>query len=697
MCLRKILVIYITFTCLVSTDGFASDFGTSGLITLPSARMKEDGYLTGTVSKSRAANIFNLTYQATPRIETTFRYSIFNPDKVESSIDDLKDRSYGVKLRLTSEKEYIPQIALGVRDMLGTGAWAGEYLVATKRIRQFDVTAGIGTGRFAERSSFENPLGFISKKFEERPVDSGGDLGGKIRGNTFFRGDVGLFGGFSYALESVNMRFIVQYSSDSYAREVARGTIVDTSPLSFGVDWNFTKNAKAGFSYLNGEYYGLNLAYSLDTKTNPSRKSPRPFYSSLSGQNLDPELENLNFSSWYDRALYDFERSGLKLNKASFRPPYNAASLEVENTDYVLTSDAVRRAILLADLHLPRSTARLNIHILEKNQSGPTITLERGNYYKSVGNRIGSFDLKQIDIERPSKLINPTNITSYELPKVVTSANLATRLQLFDPQEPLRKQLYMKLVAELLLPADWKISGIFGVDIYNDFSTSRLSDSVLPHVRTDNNFYLTEGESGIDALFVERRGSLNGTLHYRTYAGLLEEMFSGVGGETLFHIYDRRWAIGGSVNWVKQRGYEKKFEHLGYETVTGFLSFYYATPFRNYDAAVHIGKYLAKDFGYTVEVRRSFDNGFEIGGFFSKTNVSAEDFGEGSFDKGLYFRIPLDAFVKRSTRSSYKTELRSVNRDGGRRLTDFGQTLWFDRRAIRSDAIARTKNRVLGG
>ena len=31
----------------------------------------------------------------------------------------------------------------------------------------------------------------------------------------------------------------------------------------------------------------------------------------------------------------------------------------------------------------------------------------------------------------------------------------------------------------------------------------------------------------------------------------------------------------------------------------------------------------------------------KMGAFFTRTNLSFEDFGEGSFDKGIYFEIPL--------------------------------------------------------
>ena len=74
----------------------ASDFGTTGLITLPSARMQADGNLTATIARHEVVDIYNVTFQATPFIETSFRYSIFNPRDRVQSLDQNRDRSYGV-------------------------------------------------------------------------------------------------------------------------------------------------------------------------------------------------------------------------------------------------------------------------------------------------------------------------------------------------------------------------------------------------------------------------------------------------------------------------------------------------------------------------------------------------------------------------------------------------------------------------
>ena len=47
----------------------ASDFGTTGLIKMPNARMEKDGALRATVSLDKVANIYNVSFQALPRVK----------------------------------------------------------------------------------------------------------------------------------------------------------------------------------------------------------------------------------------------------------------------------------------------------------------------------------------------------------------------------------------------------------------------------------------------------------------------------------------------------------------------------------------------------------------------------------------------------------------------------------------------------
>ncbi|MED5421146.1 MAG: YjbH domain-containing protein, partial [Pseudomonadota bacterium] len=242
-------------------DAFAdtSDFGTSGLIKMPSARMAADGTLRATISRDELADNFNITFQALPRVQATFRYSIFDPDGLGSGSNPPRDRSYGVKAQLLPETHWLPAVAVGMRDIVGTGVWQGEYLVASKAWNGLDATLGLGWGRLGSRSGFSNPLGLISDRFDERPGrrKTGGDYGGKSRYGSFFRGDAAIFGGLTYRFSNTPLTFVAEYESDQYDREVALG-ILDKRPsaFNFGLNWEPIKNIHLRVSWLRGDTLG---------------------------------------------------------------------------------------------------------------------------------------------------------------------------------------------------------------------------------------------------------------------------------------------------------------------------------------------------------------------------------------------------------------------------------------------------------
>ena len=167
---KLVWIVALTLLAFSISTVSASDFGTTGLITTPSARQMSDGHLAATISSNPVVNIFNITYQATPWLETTFRYSVFNPYARQESSDDLRDRSYEAKVRLVRERSFFPELAIGIRDILGTGVWGGEYLVGTKYIGPAEISVGLGWGRFAERDQFNNPLGVIETVLKTVPA-----------------------------------------------------------------------------------------------------------------------------------------------------------------------------------------------------------------------------------------------------------------------------------------------------------------------------------------------------------------------------------------------------------------------------------------------------------------------------------------------------------------------------------------------
>ena len=670
----------------VAANAHASDFGTVGNITLPSARMTTDGDLSATVSTNQVASIYNVSYQVTPFLESTFRYTVFNPYGRDFSRDVLRDRSLEAKLRLLKETKNRPQLAIGVRDILGTGAWGSEYLVASKRVGRLDLSGGVGWGRFAEANKVKNPLSYISSEFENRPTGTRG-LGGKSRANTFFRGPMGFFWGASYAIPNMPLTVLIEQSSDLYLREEFLKSFASQSRASLGLRWQVSDELELTTSWQKGAFASLSVKSTIGTKKPPKRTYER-VKSSLDklGQLEAPEF--LDMSAWYDRFLYDAERTGLKIYEAELSPGSSSLKITFANLDYPVTINAIDQAMTLVNLHAPKSVLSADLSLKEDDFNAATFRYFRRGIEATNATVSSERKVPQAWSVLPFKqLANPTNRTDFGLPSITLGADLAMRFQLMDPDEPLKHQLYLKGTGQFEITQATSVWFTSSIDLTNNFNTRRPSDSVLPKVRSELNKYLTEGETGIDNFYIENRRNIRRETHVRLYAGILEDMFGGAGAELLFEPFGKRWAFGGNVNWVRQRGFDKRFDFQNYSTMTGHISALYASPFYNFDFGLHVGSYLAGDRGYTVEARRTFNHGFSIGAFFTRTNVSTEDFGEGSFDKGFYIRVPFAMLLGGNTRGSYKTILRPIERDGGRRLEGFAGELWWDRRAVRFDSL----------
>ena len=82
-----------------SVSSLASDFGVTGLIDIPTARMSADGTLTTTAAIQSRTNSYAVTYQVTPWLEGTFRYTGF------TKLSYTYDRNYEAKIRLWEEQE----------------------------------------------------------------------------------------------------------------------------------------------------------------------------------------------------------------------------------------------------------------------------------------------------------------------------------------------------------------------------------------------------------------------------------------------------------------------------------------------------------------------------------------------------------------------------------------------------------------
>ena len=154
--------------------------------------------------------------------------------------------------------------------------------------------------------------------------------------------------------------------------------------------------------------------------------------------------------------------------------------------------------------------------------------------------------------------------------------------------------------------------------------------------------------------------------------GYLERMYGGISAEILWRPVTSRLALGAEVNYVMQRDYDLGLGFRDYDVVMGHVSAYYDMS-NGYHLQLDAGRYLAGDWGATIAIDRQFANGWSVGAFMTLTDVSAEEFGEGSFDKGILFTVPLAWFTGTPTTRKYEAKLQPLLRDGGARLNVEGR------------------------
>jgi hypothetical protein len=239
----------------------------------------------------------------------------------------------------------------------------------------------------------------------------------------------------------------------------------------------------------------------------------------------------------------------------------------------------------------------------------------------------------------------------------------------FDPANPLQASLGLRLSGQYDLSRGLILSGSITDVLVSNITAPTDGTSALPPVRSQSASYDVQADPDIETLTMAYFRGIAPNVFGRISAGYLERSFAGVSTELLYRPIGKPWALGVEANSVAQRDTDGRlgFGQYDYAVATGHVSGYLDLR-KGYHAQLDLGRYLAGDIGATLSLSREFENGWSVGVFATKTDVSAEEFGEGSFDKGITLKIPMTWFFGTPTRDIRSTTIRPIGRDGGARL-----------------------------
>ncbi|MDB4828634.1 YjbH domain-containing protein [Gammaproteobacteria bacterium] len=585
-----------------------NNHGIIGLINMPSARFYDEASFGITAYNGRPDQKITLTSFPYDWMEASFFYTSIENIPYCSQASDLvcqqsyKDKGFSFKLRLKEEGLW-PAIAVGINDIAGTGFYSSEYLVGSYGINRTDFHFGIGWGTLnGSSNSFKNPLGYLYDGFNDRPTGFE-DKGGQFQPGRYFSGTTASpFFGLSHA---VNKNLLFKIEHDATQTPGLIGYEIPKKDFSYGIEYSFRDNFTIGISSERGNYTSLKFIYKNNPLSEAGSFRPKKAYPKEGDNKYTKLIKNLNANSiGVDSIIETPEFIGLELTQFT-HPNLDIVEQIIDFSAYDAGIDKkIKKELKVASL-------------------------------KGVS---------EIDEEskRNAELIYQRDISR----RFNTSTNFKIR-PFFAARDGFFKwSLLLENDSEYIISDNFFFTSNlkFSIDDNFDDLVAPPADTYPAQVRSDVKDYLRNIDEGI----IIGRAQFDYHLtpkknhHIMLTAGILEDMFMGYGFEYLYLKEESNYGIGFEVFDVQKRDHMMKFGTLDYKNTVSSINYYYRnTNIIPFDLKISTGEYLAGDKGTTFEISRKYLNGMEFGVFASFTDVTSEQFGEGTFDKGIFFNIPV--------------------------------------------------------
>ena len=652
-----------------------SNYGTLGIVNSPNARFHKAGTLAFSWSHNQPYLRGSIIAYPFDWVEASYQYAdinnyLYSQYKEFSGGQSFKDKSFDAKFRIFKETDYMPALAVGFRDLAGTGIFSSEYVVANKAFRNVDISIGMGWGSLSGGIEVTNPLAKLNDRFNTRTLVQGGE-GGEFSTGAFFSGSAGIFGGIEYTLPFWHGATIAaEYDPINYDIEGLIKLKKIDSKLNIAFKYPLTDAIRLRMGVTRGNT--LNFSFSYNKNFGPrdpfQNKNDPP--KDVEYSEVVRKLTTEDKERAYKALLLYLKERGIKLQSADIEG--DKLAMTYAQTEYFEKMRGLGRALRIADQVAPDYVKNFELSHINADILLFTAEVPRESFSRYKDQKMHEPLERDIEINR---IKNPRNSHEFQpsvkWPFIVNSLEPSLQNQIGGPDGFWFGQLDVRAESEVLFNRSINLTASLQYNIWNNYADLKLeSSSILPHVRTDINRYL---RASINSPYINNfQGNYffnpTGDIYGKFSAGMLERMFGGYGFELLYKPFNSIWGVGIEAWRVKQRDYEMQFSFLDYETTTGHLSFYLREPKTGLFLHLSGGRFLAEDSGISVDISRQFQSGMNIGAFFALTDISKEEFGEGSFDKGIYFNLPLQVFYKDYRTNQTGFSIRPLTRDGAARL-----------------------------
>jgi membrane-associated phospholipid phosphatase len=656
--------------------------GLSGYVNMPSASVEADGTFSMGYGYSSPYGGLWISSTILPFLQVNGRFVSISG--LPGFADDgtgfgknygrFKDKVIDAKLQLVPESAWMPAIAVGATDLLGTELFKGQFVVATKTFGAArNIEASVGYGR--DRTD-------------------------------------GAFGGVRWRpVKAPDWAVVAEYDATDYANDFgARDTSAGTQRkgpvlgLEYRWGWLGAQVARHRDHFSANIYASIPLSQRefVPKVLEPAYYKPKvaPLRMTVEQWRADPRLA----------APLVTQLS--KQNFKNIRVALDSGVLKISLTNNRISEmgRAVGRASRTALAFAPLGTRA--IHITYTKQEQPIATYElidmtaladylgglskREEFLKTVLVRSANkYDALDADPDTMVAGIDDSSGLSVQVGRDGNAVQLssedrelnrfkvAPKLGVFfnDPSGAFRYDVAAVANYDRRLGEGLYLSGNVRLSLYETISgVTQASNSLLPHVRSDVAEYKRGNRLKLGRLLVNQYFNPAERWYARLSGGIYEEMYRGVGGQVLYLPRDPRWAADLSVDALQQRGFEGWFDKRDYQTVSAIGAVHYKLPY-NMTATARAGRFLAEDNGVRLEFKRRFRSGVEVGAWYTKTNghdiTKPGTPSDPYHDKGIFMTIPLSSMLPSDTQANAGFALSPWTRDVGQMVASPGDLYYM--------------------
>ena len=661
----------------ISHDSSFNSFGQTGLIQTPSADSRSEGTVSLILNRNDMWKFGTLTVSPFDWLEAGYFY--YRPSDLKWDGDYVRghylDKGFNIKLIHRSKNKYLPNLAIGLDDFAGTGFFSREYVVTTKEINNLKFSLGIGWGKFTGENSFENPLSSFFNNFSYRPIKSiNQDSVGKATYDQWFRGDASIFGGIEYKLPKLNsLKIKLEFDPFDYLDFSANNRLdalysirKKDSNINVGLSYSLNEFLTVDTSFLKGNT--INISFVLSLTMNKKLTKKKDFKANISSNG---NKDSNPVDSFYKDLLLNLNNNNLLLQTSSLSDD-GKLDISISTSQY---RNAIRSSSYAA--YISNEVAHQNnidLSVINVSHINAGVELNNITYISSYFDKNNN---SPIELKIRNTTMSSGDSESYlkdefqpnvNFPVIFSSISPVIVSHIGNPEKFYFGGINLQYASEVQFKRNLLLSTELNMRVYDNFrDTISGPGSKLQHVRTDIVDYLKEDDIYISRLQLDYIWSPYKNLYAKLSGGIFEQMFGGYGGEILYKPFNGNFNVGAELFYVKQRSFKQRFKFKEYNTVTGHINIGYKL-LKGIESNLSYGRYLAKDDGFTFDVSRTTKSGFKSGIYFTRTNISEELFGEGSFDKGFYFQIPLDLFSSEYKGNYSSIKISPLTRDGGAKL-----------------------------